>query len=222
MKRHFAWLIGLLLLLSTTSSFGQKSYRKTLWKNGFYAATYGELAADKGDLFGYNLSLMRFSFGAQLLRWEDYFSLTVGYQKSGFYDALKNHDTGNDDFQIDYHGLITDLHFFPRFWINGGLRYHINNQGKASERITAASEANGADVRYRYNFEISEVSLHLAVKVWQRFAITLGAGQRSIDFSYKITQNADTVEIAGETAERAKAAPASGSFFMLGIKGSLL
>ena len=61
----------LAFLLMSTHLVAKEQKQKTLFKDGVYAASYGQIGLDLGSIHDYSLSLVRFSFGVQLLRYED-------------------------------------------------------------------------------------------------------------------------------------------------------
>lgn len=210
--------ISLVLLVS--SYVNAQSHRKTLFVDGVYAASYGEITLDKGEFYGEELSLLRLGFGVQLLRWEDYVSLTIGYHKSGFYDGLHQYGSSNNDLQVDYQGLVADLVVFPHNWISGGLRYNINNTGTVVERVAPGDlDDPNLDARYRHNLSIDELALYADFRIWQNVAITVGAGSRSFSADYEISGLIASDDYNGD---RTQDYTESGSFFYIGLKGTTL
>lgn len=84
---------------------------KSLFINGVYAATYGDVSWDKGDWQGNNFSAIRLKAGIQILR-IDFVGLTFGYQKVGFYSGLHKW-SGDNKLAFDYRGPVLELHLFP-------------------------------------------------------------------------------------------------------------
>lgn len=218
-------ILVLVALIATPSAFAWPNKDKTLVSDGVYAAGFAELGLDYGSVLDYSISNFRVHFGFQALRYEDYIALGLGYGKVGFYDALKNHDTKDGRFQLNYEGPLATLNFFPNYWIHGEFMYFIKPKGKGSERISDASDDAGADIHYRYDFEVSDAILTLGIHVWDNLKVVVGYGKRRFEWENKITSSAaDGQEIDRSSITtanpRAQNGSDSGSYFLLGIRGT--
>ncbi len=219
------------ILLTASSCFASPVSQKSLITDGVYAAGFGELAADMGSVLGYQISNFRMQFGFQALRYEDYIALSLGYGKVGFHDALRNHDTKDGRFQLDYSGPLVTINLFPSFWINAELMYFIKPQGKGSEKILDATHTDEnmglSDVRYRYNFDVEDAMFSIGVKIWNETRLVLGLGQRHFKWKSKITDSAtEGLEVDPSTIETSSSRPIkgseSGSYIFLAIRGTTM
>lgn len=159
---------------------------KSLFINGVYAATYGDIAWDKGDWQGNNYSAIRLKAGIQVLRL-DFVGLTLGFQKVGFYDGLHKW-SGDNKLAFDYRGPVLELHLFPDSLLGfsfAGMSGSGYSYLTSPEQYQYASCASCKIDAERSDLTVGEFSAYLTVKFAYGLQFIAGAGTRSVKGSPK-------------------------------------
>ncbi len=195
---------------------------KSLFINGVYAATYGDLSWDKGDWQGNNYSAIRLKAGFQLLRL-DFVGLTIGFQKVGFYDGIQKW-SGDKKIAFDYRGPVLELHLFPDapfgFSLAGmsgsGYSYLTSPEYYRANCTIPACKIDAE----RSSLKVGEVTAYVTAKISYGLQAVLGTGTRSVHGSpkYDIDRNRDHTWETGTKPDWKE----SHSFFLLGLRGTTL
>ncbi|MES2746177.1 MAG: hypothetical protein V4655_12160 [Bdellovibrionota bacterium] len=158
---------------------------KTLLVNGVYAATYGDIGMDKGDWRDNNYSAIRLKAGIQLVR-VDFVSLTIGFQKVGFYTGLSKWD-GDQSLAWDYRGPVAEVHFFPDAPIGFSAAYFtgsgysfMNSADRYSAAAKAACTTNCTIETERSHLKVDEFTAYVTVKIASGLQLFAGAGTRHV------------------------------------------
>ncbi|RYZ69762.1 MAG: SusD/RagB family nutrient-binding outer membrane lipoprotein, partial [Proteobacteria bacterium] len=172
---------GVLLCLALFFASPLFANSKSLFINGVYAATYGDISWDKGDWRGNNFSAVRLKAGIQLIR-VDFVSLTLGYQKVGFYTGLHKW-SGDNSINFDYRGPVLELHLFPdalfgfSFAGSTGTGYSFlktESQFKYTPCTGCVADAERSELK------VGEFSANITAKIAPGLQIVAGAGTRSV------------------------------------------
>lgn len=184
-------LLGLILLLASSPLLANS---KSLFVNGVYAATYGDISWDKGDWRDNNYSAIRLKAGIQLLR-VDFVSLTLGYQKVGFYDGLHKW-SGDSKLAFDYRGPLLELHFFPDsligFSFSGATLSGYSYLTSADQYKYSACSGCQIDAE-RSELKGGEVMGYITARVAPGLQVIAGAGTRVIKGTPRYDVNRDGV-----------------------------
>ncbi len=220
-------LVGLGLSLASSAL---ASSTKTLFRNGVYAAAYGDFGVDKGEWNGENLSAFRAKAGLQLARF-DIVSLGLGYQKNGFY-VNRSWGRSEGKANIDYRGPVIEINVLPEGLFFGSFAYS-SNEGYLFRKENNASTypyqgcdgTGGATCTIaleRDRLAVNEMVLQAGVKMASELYLTLGFGTRQITGhpSYEVyTSDPNESVYVNDDGGKWKE---SASFFMIGVRGSKL
>ena len=200
-----------------------KNPRNTLIYNGFNAASWGEIGIDSGTMDEANVFALRISAGVQILRYEDYVSLTVGYMGSGFSGVSYPEKIDDGKYTYSYAGVDISLIFFPSATHSFGVKYIPGNgqsvlkYNKDSVPSQYIAELGESTLERTNKFKINEISAIYAYsfnKFWQ-VGLTLGMRQIKGTYSYKgVDPNA---QISGKEDNSS-----NNIFYGLGVRGSLI
>ena len=206
-------------LVLPTLSFGQDKSQKTLYPDGFNAAAYTDLSLDRGTINDSSISSFRLLAGLQLYRLWDVVSLSVGYGKVGWYDAIYDWDENMDTFQVNYQGPTVGIEFMPNWPVSFEIIHFYNPSGGASEKVK--NSLLTGDVRVRYDYDVKDTTLYLGVHIWKQLKLVLGTGTRKFDWTYKTTQGDNDVAVnrTGFT-DRAQTGSQSEGYFLIGLRAT--
>lgn len=216
----------LCLLSSFSASLAYAGSSKSLFKNGVYAAAYGDLTLDKGDWNGESYSALRAKAGFQLLRYE-FFGLSLGYQKNGFYSATRNWTRTQGSTSLDYRGPVLEFHILPESIFSASLAISSNEGYLFTKETDAATypyrcATTCTIVLQRTKLNVEELTLQGNVEIARELYLTLGFGNRRITGrpSYEVY----TADPALSTYESDPSGKWKGneSFFLVGLRGSQL
>jgi len=195
---------------------------KSLFINGVYAATYGDIGYDKGDWQGNNYSAIRLKAGIQLLR-IDFVGLTLGFQKVGFYDGIQKW-SGDKKIKFDYRGPVLELHLFP----DAPVGFSFAGMSGSGYSYLTSPELYGTTCTEpgckidaeRSTLKVGEVSGYITAKIAYGLQAFLGAGTRTVkgnpQFDQAVGQEHTWIE--GNKADWKE----SNSFFLIGLRGTTL
>lgn len=156
---------------------------KTLINSGFNAATYADILMDSTEWRGEDLGNLKLKVGMQVARFGA-FALSLGFQKTGFYDASYDLSGTPGTTKVDYRGPLVELHFIPEapysLSIAGSGGSGFSYYRAPTQESYTFSECNstcniGLE---RSRLEIREFSLQGAYKMSRNIWLTLGLGQR--------------------------------------------
>ncbi|SMF11603.1 hypothetical protein [Pseudobacteriovorax antillogorgiicola] len=205
------------------TAYSQDKSQNTIWPDGVNAAAYTDISVDRGTVLDRELSSLRLLAGFQLVRLWEAASISVGFGKVGFYDAVHDWDDGDEKFQFNYQGPTLGVELFPNFPINAEIVHFINPRGKGVEKIsselTSGLEEQG-DYRMRYNFKIQDTTLYMGVRLWDQLRLMVGLGNRSIDWTYKVTRHDEDATVSG--IERPTSGSETSQYILVGIRGTQL
>ena len=214
------WTVGL-LLLCTPSLHGQGQSKNSLWPNGLNAAAFTDISIDQGTINGATISNLRLLAGFQLYRLWDVLSLSLGYGKVGFYDAVHDWDDAINSFQLNYQGPTIGIEFAPNWPVSFEIIHFYNPGGKAVERLADSDNPDNlsGDLRARYNYDVQDTTLYLGIRVWDNLRMVLGMGNRTLDYTYEVTNN-NVVDDDLSVGGKAKSGSESEPYILLGIRGT--
>lgn len=201
---------------------------KSLFVNGVYAATYGDIGWDKGDWRDNNYSAFRLKAGIQLLR-IDFVSVTLGYQKVGFYTGIHKWD-GDTKLAFDYRGPLLEVHLFPDsligfsaagFW-GSGFSF-MNTPALYSAQVKAACVAtNGCQIETeRSSLSVNEYTAYVTLKVARGLQLFAGAGSRNVTGDPEYDVRRGTVNERQKFGDAGKWKESHG-LLLLGLRGTTL
>ncbi|RZA24788.1 MAG: hypothetical protein EOP10_08860 [Proteobacteria bacterium] len=158
---------------------------KTLLVNGVYAATYGDIGMDKGDWRDNNYSAIRLKAGIQVVR-VDFVSLTLGFQKVGFYTGLSKWD-GDSNYAWDYRGPVAEIHLFPdspigfsgAYFTGSGYSF-MNTASKYSKDAVDSCTTDCTIETERSHLKVEEFTAYVTVKIASGLQLFAGAGTRHV------------------------------------------
>ncbi|MBC7662159.1 MAG: hypothetical protein H7249_20880 [Chitinophagaceae bacterium] len=194
---------------------------KTLFLNGVYAATYGDIAWDKGDWRGSNFSAIRLKAGIQVVR-IDFVSLTLGFQKVGFYSGMHKW-SGDNDIGFDYRGPVLELHLFPDapfgFSFAGATGTGYSYLTSASQYHYSSCEGCKIDAE-RSALKVGEFTAYVTYKISSQLEILAGAGTRSVkgEIDYDVDRGGVHSWEKGDVDSWKE----SNTMVLLGLRGSTL
>lgn len=237
LKKCFKRVLLFLSLLGSSAVFAVADRsQNTLLKNGFNAAGVGDIWFDHGQTWDETYTALRLRAAFQLLRWGE-FSMTAGYSKTGFYQALRQENADGKKIEIDYHGPSLEAILFPsRRWnlVAGGL---INAKGHSRidvaradlpvELVSSRAQAGlelGDEHRIRSRLSVREWHLAFSYEFWYRLHLILGGGMRTISHRYQYDNcSSETGDCLDRwPAEQRLDLEEENPFFFIGIRGSHL
>lgn len=159
---------------------------KTLLVNGVYAGTYGDIGWDKGDWRDNNYAALRLKAGIQLVR-VDFVSLTIGFQKVGFYTGLHKFD-GDQSLAFDYRGPLAELHFFPDSLIGfsfagftgSGYSFLTSKQHYSPQAVAHCASVGCTLEAERSALKVNEFTAYVTLRVASGLQLFAGAGTRHV------------------------------------------
>ena len=211
-----------LTFLTPFYGFSQDNSQKTLWPNGVNAAAFGEIGIDQGTVNERQISNLRLLAGFQFLRLWDMVSISFGYGKIGWYDAVYDWDDKAEKFQFNYQGPTAGIHLFPNGWVSIDAVHFFNPKGRGVEKIledSSGTEVSGADFRYRFEYKIQDTTIYMGIKIWEQLRLVLGVGNRTIDWESRITADDEPGTVTGLSNSSGSE---SEQYFLLGIRGTQL
>mgnify|MGYP001602233567 CR=1 FL=1 len=194
---------------------------KSLFINGVYAANYGDIAWDKGDWRGNNFSAIRLKAGLQLLR-IDFVSLTLGFQKVGFYEGLHKW-SGEKKLAFDYRGPVLEVHLYPDelfgFSFAGATGSGYSVLTSADQYHYTACAGCKLDAE-RSSLKVGEVSACVTGKVSGGLQLIAGVGTKTVTGSpeYDVDRNGVHTLEKGNSASWKE----STTFILVGLRGTTL
>ncbi len=194
---------------------------KSLFINGVYAATYGDISWDKGDWQGNNYSAIRLKAGIQVLR-VDFVGLTLGFQKVGFYTGLHKWK-GDNKLAFDYRGPVLELHLFPDAPI--GFSF-AGMSGSGYSYLTSPALYDypacvGCKIdSERSDLKVGEFTAYLTVKIAYGLQFIAGAGTRQVKGSprYDVDRSGVHEYVKGAKPDWKE----SESLLLVGLRGTTL
>ncbi len=202
--------------------------QKTLFRNGFHAAGFGNILLDYGDVDGSSLTRLTLQAGFQLARWEEWLSISLGYTKTGFYTGLLRHAQSyeGENLRYDLSGPSLHLSLFPQavwtadinyVYATARLKRNLSTGAEADPaRPDSIDEATWKSYEQRSKLDGADLSLLLIWRVSQEASLVLGAGQRSLSGDVQIYTNENIVY----ESIAAKSRSLSESYFLFGVRGS--
>lgn len=194
---------------------------KSLFINGVYAATYGDIGYDKGDFQGNNFSAVRLKAGIQIIR-IDFVGLTLGFQKVGFYDGLQKW-SGDNKVKFDYRGPVLEAHFFPEAPVGFSFAGMSGNgySYSRSEELYQYPACVGCKIdSERSNLKVGEFSGYVTVKIARGLQLIGGIGTRTVKGSPSYDVDRDGVHTFEKGAKEDW--KESNSFVLVGLRGTTL
>lgn len=187
-------IAGLVCSKFSQAAEGEPS-EKTLIRDGLYAAGFGDILIDHGQFWEQNYSALRLRAGFQLLRWKE-FSLSIGYSKTGFYDAIYSKEDQIENLQLDYHGPLVEIILLPSYpysiSIGGMVSIHgqsLHNATELPADYTKLDKVQPED-RHKVSADLYVRELHLAVsyEFWNQIQLIAGAGMRQVESKYRFSR----------------------------------
>jgi len=224
------WMMRTILLVGffTLATGSARANDKTLFVNGFNAASYGDLTVDKGDWRGESMSALRVKVGLQLIR-IDFVGLSIGYQKAGFYTATKAWDRDKGSVTYDYRGPVAELHLFPGSRVNLSLAASQNEgfsvRTEEDQTLYPFTPEAGREINAeRWSIEGPEYTVQLGVQIARQLQVTVGVGQRNFEGTpsydtHRRDSDGKKVDRIFVENEAGKAKDKS-NFYFFGIRGS--
>ena len=222
-------LAGFALASRGIAATAQTKAQKTLFRNGFNAAGFGNVLFDYGDVEGTKLSRLIMQAGFQLVRWEEWLSLSLGFTKTGFYTGLIRHNEAyeGENLRYDLNGPSLHLSLFPHWMLSADINYVYasarlkRNTNLAADadpsRPPAIDEATWRSYEKRTKLSGSDVSLVLILKMSPKLSLVLGGGARNLSGKSKWYTNVKNRVYEGIEA---RSESFSESYVMFGIRGS--
>jgi hypothetical protein len=173
--------------------------QNTLFKNGVYAACYGDLGVHSGKILGYNAYSIDLKAGWQLFRIYPV-ALTGGISWVGLGKKLRFPGEAPKELQYGYYGPVAELFLFPRFYVYPSVSYLW---GTGMVYFQKAEE----DKIIQAKASVSNISFNLAVRIYHESQVLFSFIQESMTAN-KIT-NVDEAD-------------KKWSSFMLAFRGSML
>lgn len=156
---------------------------KTLINSGFNTAAYADILMDFFEWRGEDLGNLKVKVGVQVVRYE-FLALSLGFQKTGFYDATYDMGGSPGTTKLDYRGPVVELHLIPStqysFSVAGsGATGFSFFRAPSAENYTYSTCNDKCNVGVeRSRLEVKEFSVQGAFKLSRHMYVTLGLAQR--------------------------------------------
>lgn len=209
MKR-FCWL---LIVVSATTLKAQDKSKQNFIFNGVNAATYTNISIDKGSVEGRDMSNLRLLVGIQVWRFWDIASLSLGFGKVGFYDAVYEWgDSSSDSFQFNYQGPTIGLVLVPNWYVSFEAMYWYAPSGKGRRTINPTDHQE-------FEYDVSETTIYAGFRIWDQLKFIVGLGQRTLKGSSRgFRDNVENSAVAAAT----NFSNSGGSYILVGVQGTQL
>lgn len=188
MSRIALMLSVLFLSFSSRPVLAENS--KTLLVNGVNAATVGDFGLDVGEWRNQeSFAALRMRAQVQLVR-IGFTSLSIGYQKVGFYTALRNLDKPETNrMKFDYRGPVAELHLFPdralsfSAAISRNTGFHFQKADSLKEFGVSCEAADQACLKSqieRSSLVVTELTFQASYTFHRGLQVYLGLGQGEV------------------------------------------
>ncbi|SMF47613.1 hypothetical protein [Pseudobacteriovorax antillogorgiicola] len=214
--------LSILVAILALSSLGisKPKSKKTIFIDGLDTASYSTIVVDRGQVNDRDFSTLKVNFGFQFIRYDDLAYLTIGFGKSGFYDAVKDWSSKRP-FQFNYQGATVGLGLFPSYLLDVEVMHWFYAAGKSTETITGRENPVAAVEDYikKYDYDVKDTSIYIGYRFRPQVRFIIGAGFRSLSWDAKTYRQDQEISVPGDEVTTGSD---SDMYLLIGVKGSSL